>query len=382
MPFRAARISVAAAFLVNGFANGTWVSRIPEVKRAAGLGTGALGLALLGMTVGALMAMPLSGVWMARLGSRRIVTLCTFLLCASLSLPAFASGWWSLALSLLAFGAASGAMDVSMNAQAVAVEKGLGRPIMSSFHGLWSVGGMGGAALGGWMASRGFAPLAHFAAVGAALAAGALVAGRWLLHEDAWTEEREPAFGRPLRALAGLGAIAFCALLGEGAVGDWSSLYLSRGLGAGPGAAAMGYAAFSTCMAAGRLSGDRLVHRFGPVGVVRTSGLMAAAGLLVALAVGQTWAAIAGFALVGAGFATVVPLVFSAAGNTPGVSPGPALASVATTGYLGFLAGPPSIGLSAEVIGLRVSLGIVAALSLAMALLAPTVRRGAPEDGM
>src|ERR687890_616379 len=377
---RSARAAVLAVFFANGSVRGAGVARTPAVKDRLGLGEGLLGLALLGASVGALAARPLVGSLVSRVGSRRIVGSTALLLSLSLITPVLAPNLLLLVPALMLFGATNGGLDVSMNAQAVVVERGYGRPIMSSFHAAWSFGGLAGAALGGLLASLGVGPVPHFSAV-AVLSAIALVgAYRVLLpsHADA-SEEGAPAFARPTRALFGLGIISFCVLLGEGAMGDWSAVYLNNTLETGPGFAAAGYAAFSVSMAFGRLFGDRLTERLGSATLVRTCGALAAVGLGTTLAVGQPFVALVGFACAGAGFSIVFPAALSAAGRTEGMVTAPALAAVSTAAYTGFLVGPPFIGFVAELTGLGYALYLVVALSAAVVIFAGAVKTGAAK---
>ena len=371
------RFAVFGVFFTNGVVIGTWVVRIPAIQQRLGLSEGLLGVALLGAAVGALVAMPLVGALVSRFGSRRVVGTTALLLSLSLVLPALAPNLFFLVPALVLIGASNGGLDVSMNAQAVAIEEGYGRPIMSSFHAAWSFGGLAGAALGGFLASHGVGPLPHFSAV-AVLAAIAFFAAYGALlpsHADA-SEEGTPAFARPTRALLGLGVISFCVLLGEGAMGDWSAVYLDNTLRTGPGFAAAGYAAFSLAMAFGRLFGDKFTERLGPARLVRSCGALAAVGLGVALAAGQPLVALVGFACAGAGFSIVFPAALSAAGRTEGMAAGPALAAVSTTGYTGFLVGPPFIGFTAELTGLGGALYLVVALSVLVVLFAGAVKTG------
>lgn len=376
-PPRAARLGLAAIFFINGAAGASWMSRIPAIQSGLQLSEGQLGIALLGAALGALPMMTIAGWLSTRVGSRAVLIPAALLYTVASVGPTIAPSLPLLFLSILAWGAANGAMDVSMNAQAVRVEACYGRPIMSSFHGLFSVGAMVGAASGGLIASAGVKPAAHTLAIALLLAPCAALAGRQLLltHDD--TANQGPAFARPNRALLALGLIALFSFVGEGAMADWSAVYLRRTLGAGAGMAALGYASFSLAMAISRLSGDRLTHRFGPVALVRGGGLLASAGLTLALFAPTPAAALPGFALVGAGLSTVAPITFGAAARTRGVAPGPGIAAVTTTGYLGFLAGPPVIGGLAGMTSLRVALGIVTALALGVALLAGAVRRDA-----
>jgi len=368
-----ARLAVAAVFFVSGAGFANWVTRIPIVQQKLGLSNGALGVALLGTAVGALLAMPTTGWLVARVGSRSVTKLAVLAYCITLPLPTLAPNLPLLTIALAVFGAVYGILDVAMNAQAIAVEQRYRRPIMSSFHGLYSVGGIAGAAGGGLVASLGVNPIRHL--VGAALLLGlvAVVASRRLLPTDVDIVTPVPALVVPKRSLVKLGIVAFCVMLSEGAMADWSAVYLHGTLKMRPGLAAAGYAIFSLAMAVGRLNGDRLTQVLGPVGMVRLGGTMAATGLGLSLLIAQPTAALIGFACVGVGLSSLVPIVFSAAGNTPGIAPGVALAAVTTTGYGGFLCGPPLIGFAADVLSLRIALGIVVIMCAMSAVLAQTV---------
>jgi fucose permease len=357
---RRARRSVATIFFINGVVLASWVPHIPAVKQRLGIGDGALGLVLLAMAVGAVAALSMAGRLVRRFGSRVMTSVAALALCLALPLPLLSPSVARVALSLLVLGACNGMLDVSMNAQAVAVERRYRRPIMSSFHGLFSVGGLFGAACAGVVTWLGASPLQHVA--GATLVALALVAAALpgLLLDAIERGAAGPAFARPTGRLRTLGLLAFAALLAEGAMADWSAVYLRDVLASSAALAAAGFAACSMMMAVGRFGGDRVVGAFGAAPVLRASGSLAAAGLALALLLGTPIAAIIGCGMVGLGIANAIPILFSRAGNLPGVDPGPALAAVATTGYLGFLAGPPLIGVVAELSTLRLGLGVVA----------------------
>lgn len=381
---RAARLAVTGIFFLNGFVIASWFVRIPAVQERLGLGEGLLGVALLGAAVGAIAAMPATGWLVSRCGSRPVVGVAALLLFGALLLPALAPNLALLTLALVVFGASNGALDVSMNAHGVAVEKAYGRPILSSFHAAFSLGGLAGSALGGLVAPWGAGVLPHFLAVGgtAALAAVPLYAAQLPASADASGPAEAaggPAFALPTRAILGLGVVSFCVLLGEGAMADWSAVYLEGTLGTGPGLAAAGYATFSLAMFAGRLVGDRLNHRFGPATLVRSGGALAAVGLGISLAVDHPFAALAGFACAGLGFSIVFPIALSAAGRSREMPSGQAIAAVSSAGYFGFLVGPPVIGFFAEFAGLGGALYVVVALSATIALLARTVQRKGKE---
>lgn len=370
-------MAVVATFFVNGTVFGSWVSRIPSIQESLGIGEGVLGLALLGMAVGGLTAMPLTGWMVSRIGSRPVVIASGLAFCAVLPLLALAPGAAFLGIFLFLFGMGNGTMDVSMNSQAAAVEKRYGRSIMSSFHALFSFGGLTGAAMGGGLAALGVGALAHFLAVGAVFGAAAFAASRWLLPASEDAQESGPAFARPSRGLFVLGIVALCALVSEGAIADWSAIYLRDIVGSGPGLAAAGFAAFSLAMAIGRLTGDRFIDLLGPVATLRVGGLLAASGLAIALLADGTALALAGFIGVGAGLATLFPITLSVASRAPGMAPGTGIAAMASVGYFGFLAGPPTIGFVAELAGLRSALFLIVLASVAIALLAGSAAGGA-----
>lgn len=363
-PIHSARKSTLAIFFINGFVLSSWVTHIPLIKDRMNLGEGLLGIALLAVAAGAVTFMPLSGRWSSRFGSARITMLSALLFCMALPLPIFAPNFIFILPALFLFGASNGTMDVAMNAQAVAVEKEHGKPIMSSFHGFFSLGGLSGAGLGGWSLSQGLNPIVHVLSVSILMFAATLVAIRFLLPKGETSTLKSSKFVLPAGPLRALAALAFLVLLAEGAVMDWSSVYIKTTLQTGVGLAAAGYAAFSLMMAVGRLSGDRLVSKLGAVAITRVTALIAATGLAFALLIPHPLFAVIGFGLVGLGLSNLIPVLFSAAGKTPGVAPGIGISAVATAGYFGFLAGPPVIGFIAELVSLPVALGFVAAAIL------------------
>jgi MFS family permease len=322
-----------------------------------------------------LAGLSLAGWLIERFGSAQVTTRGALASVLTLPLLGLAPHPVVLWLALAASGVAISVTDVAMNTQGVAVEDRYGRPVLSSLHGLFSVGGLVGAAFGGLMAFLDLTPVLHFLLAAALLGGLVVFAAPRLLPTVGTQRGRRPVFVRPSRALLGLGVVAFCSTIGEGSMADWSAVYLDGTLNAGPGLAAAGYAAYSLLMAAGRLTGDRLNERFGPMALVRSGGGLAAGGLGLALLAAHPAAAIVGFACVGAGLSSIIPLVFSAAGRTPGMSSGSALAAVATVGYAGFLAGPPVIGVLAELISLRGALLAVLGACLVIAWQAAAVRR-------
>jgi MFS family permease len=317
------------------------------------------------------------GWLLARFGSATVTRAAALALCVTLPLPGLAPNIALLALALVLLGIANGTLDVAMNAQAVEIERLYRRPIMASFHAAFSLGGLLSAGLAIPVLSLGIGTVTHLTGAALSLGLAAIVAARGVLPIEL-EASRGPAFARPTRGLLWLGIIAFCVLLGEGAMADWSAVYLRNTLETSAGFAAAGYAAFSGAMALGRLTGDRLTARLGPERLIRGGGLVVAAGLGLAVVTAHPAAALIGFASVGAGLSCLFPVLLSAAARTGNVATGPALAAVTAVGYTGFLAGPPLIGLAAEGITLRWALGIVAALGCLIAALAPAVRAAEP----
>ena len=359
---RGARVALTFVFLADGVMVGSWASRIPAVKDGLGLTTSQLGVALFAMSLGALVSMPLAGWLDERVGSARIALVALLGGGSSLWLAGVAGSLGALVGALALFGAGFGAVNVAGNAQGIALERAYGRSILSSFHAAFSAGGLIGAAAGGLAAARGVEPPAHFAAVAVTLALVAFGAGRLLPRADVGCETF--ALVRPPRALLLLGCAAFFTLLAEGAAADWSAVYLRGSLGSTAAFAALGYTAFSLAMVASRLAGDRLDETIGPTALAGGGGMVSAVGLAAALAIGTTPAALVGFAAMGAGLGVMVPVIFRTAGTTPGVTPGIGIAAVSTIGFLGFLAGPPAIGIAADVIGLRAALAVVVVASV------------------
>jgi MFS family permease len=370
-PERAARGAVTAVFFLNGFLFGSLVARMPAIRDHAGVTNGELGLALASVAVGAVVAMPVAGALAARHGSRGPTRAALALSSGAILLPVLAPSLPALAAAFLVMGLAMGSLDVTMNAHGVAVERRYGRPILSGFHAAFSFGGLAGAATAATAAAVQLDLKVHVALVAALSLAVGLGWSRRFLHaaEDASGTEH-PVLVRPPRRLWALGIVAFSCLLVEGAAADWSAVYVRDELSTGAATAASAYVAFSLTMAIGRLLGDRLVERLGPVALLRGGGLLAAAGFGAGLAVDAVPGALLGFAALGAGLAVVIPVVFRAAGSTPGMSPGMALAAVSSTGYLGFVAGPPIIGSVAEAIGLPTALVLLVALAVVVAALA------------
>ncbi|MGV9320043.1 MFS transporter [Streptomyces sp. NPDC003660] len=385
---RRARIALSVVFFVNGALFGNWVLRIPAIKDHVDADTGPLGLALLGIAVGALLSKQVSGQLVARYGSRPVTVLGITLSCLALMLPALAGNIVTLGLALIGFGAAMGIVDVAMNAHGVAVQDRMGRPVLSSLHGVYSIGGLLGALTGGAAEARGLSPLVHFALVATVLGGAALAVSSWLL--PASSDVAPKAVGGGWAKLPAerrlplvlLGFVGLCGMAGEGAVGDWGAMYLRDELGTSAGFAAVGYSAYSVAMATGRLLGDRFLARWGDVRAVTWAVVFAGCAFAAGLLAGHPAAAVCGFAALGTGLSIVMPAVFSMAGRMGGPTTGPAITVVSTIAGTGFLAGPPLIGFLAQITGLPTALGMVSVLALgaaALLRLAASGQRAAPE---
>ncbi len=374
---RAAWAAVAAAFALNGGLFGIWASRIPAFKDSYTLSHTALGVLLLLLAAGAICAFPVAGRLSDQIGAARLSrSLAIVNLVALVCLP-LSPNVVVLGMVLFVFGAAHGAMDVSMNAWGAEVERWSARPQMSSFHAMWSLGAGLGAATGYLAVTVDAAPLLHFACVGTAAAVGLL----WVSNID-WASATKPRirgriFTLPKGHLIVVGLLALGAALGEGAVADWSAVYLADAAQAPQQWAALGYAVFSVTMVALRLMGNQINKKAPPHIVVRVSGFIAAAGAVLTLVYPTLPTMLTGFALMGVGYALVIPLAFSRAANDPAVSPGEAIAGVATLSYGGMLLGPPLIGFVAGLTSLKLSFGLLALLALMPAGLSNVLR---PSD--
>ena len=371
---QAARAATTLVFFVAGAGFANWVVRIPTLKAQLGLSERDLGLALLGVAAGAMTLLPLTPFLLGRYGSRRLIggSVAAYALC--LALPALSSNLLGLFAALLLLGAATGTLDVAMNAQASLIERRLARPVMSSFHAAFSVGGLSGAVLGGVMVSFTAAWL-HLLAVALGTAClGALA----LPHLLTTAPGEQPPSPTPLpsrrgvvsRPLLLLGVLCFCAVFTEGSVNDWSAVYLQQLAASSGGQVALGFALFSLSMAFGRLVGDGLSARLGAARLLRLGALLATLGFLICVLATSPLVGALGFLLVGLGNAAMFPLIVSAAGRLPSLPAGAGVAFVSVFGYSGFLVGPPMIGLTAHHTSLRFGFLLAAAITLLISALA------------
>jgi fucose permease len=379
----AARVATAVVFLCIGMVFGTWVSRVPEIKDQIRSGTGPLGAALLGIAVGAILARPPCGRLVHRWGSRVVARGAAAGCCLALVLPTLARNAVELGIALTVLGAMLGSIDIAMNTQAVAVEAAYGRPVMSAFHGVYSIGGLLGAVLGGRAAAVGLSPLQQYALAALVLGALAAAATLWMLPPAAVPPASGPGPHRAARVrldpryrlpLLLIGLVGLFSLAGEGAVGDWGAIYLHENLGAGVAVASSGFAVYSLAMVTGRLAGDRFVARYGEWAVIMSASAVGGLGFMAALLANHPAAAIGGFIVLGLGLSLVVPVTFSLAGRLGGASASAGVILVSSISGLGPILLPPIIGFLAEVVGLPAALGTISLLALAGVVLMRVIR--------
>jgi MFS family permease len=370
---RRARWAITAIFALNGALFASAFARLPAIQDRTGISEGQLGLALLCAMLGLLSSQPVAGALVSRFGSRPVACAGAVGYALGLVPVALSESFGALAASMVAIGVLSGPLDVAMNVHGLTVERRLGRPILSGLHAAFSFGALGSAAVGGVVAGLGVSVVTHLSVVAALGTLLALGLSRLLLPPGADAAPDGPRFARPTPALALVGVFALCAVLSEGAVSDWAAIYINDEVGTGEGTAAAGLAVFSLTMGVGRLAGDRLSEALGPTRLASGGGSLGALGMGLALLADTPPAALAGFALAGLGLATLFPLALRAAASR-GESPGPAVAAVSALGYIGFLAGPPTIGGLAELVGLRAALLVVVACCSLAAVLARAVR--------
>ena len=363
---RAEQHSTRLLFLLAGFSAAAWASLVPVAKAATGVNEGQLGLVLLCLGIGSLLAMPVSGVVSTRHGCRKVLMVCGVALCACLPLLASVQNVFTLAAALFFFGAMIGTFDCVMNIQAVIVERDSKRPLMSGFHGFYSLGGLLGAATTSTIMDLGVSP---FATVSAIALAGVLLLMLIRRHVLPYGNPAEgPPFALPRGEVLFLGMLCMTAFLVEGSMMDWSAVLLTENHGMPVAQAGYGFAAFSLTMTFGRLTGDRIVARVGRRSVVTVGGLLAMGGILLATLVPLWQAALLGYAMVGLGCSNIVPVLFTAVGRQTSMPQSVAVPAMSTLGYAGVLAGPAAIGFIAHHSSLPMAFLLVAALMLFVAI--------------
>jgi len=380
------RIAVKLIFLSNGFSFATIIPHFPWLQRKLEIGDALTGFALLFPAIGAVSMMLLTGNLIQRFGSRRLILAGGLLMQCCLPLILLMPTLALLAPVLLLIGGAAGMMDVAMNAQAARIEHAYQRPIMSSFHAVWSLGTLLGGGLTTLLLGLDWTPLEHAGMIAVLLFLLVIVCGPWLIATEEPAAEKAPLVSIPRGPVLVLGLLAMVAMVAEGAATDWSAIYARNLLEASPSQAAAVFTVFALTMTVGRFIGDRLVQHWGPERMLRYACGFGAVGLLIGLFSDTLEGAMIGFACLGFGLANSVPILFSSASRIPGVNPGTGIAGVATLGYGGFLIGPPLIGTLAELIGLDRALLLVVVVCALIGVFAGRVnqiqnsRQQAPES--
>jgi MFS family permease len=364
------RVAITVFFFIAGFTFASWASRIPQIQAKLQMNDAVLGAVLFALPIGLMVSLLLSGWLIARFGSKKVLLISACFYSCILLFLGLSVSVWQLAATLFLFGVASSLFNTSVNTQAVGVEKMYGRSIMASFHGVWSLAGFSGAAVGALMVSFQIIPWIHFILIGiTGLFLTALFTAKTMDTKPAG-DAAKTVFVLPDKHILQLGLIAFGSLFCEGTMFDWSGVYFKKAVLVPPQLTALGYTAFMGSMAAGRFIADSAVMKFGAKKMLIFSGLIIFSGLMIAVIFPTIITATLGFIMVGFGVSSVVPLVYSKAGQSATMPPGKAIAAISTVGFAGFLAGPPLIGFMAEVTSLRLSFALVACIGLSISLLA------------
>jgi MFS family permease len=355
--------AIGLVFMTVSILFGSWVTRIPDMKSNLNLNEGTLGLSLLGMSIGALIMMPFSAWIMSKVGTGKTMFFGIIIATLTMALPAFATSFWTLVMFLFVAGLFHGLTDVAMNAAAATIEQSQRIRILSTCHGMFSLGGMFGAILGSLLAGYGVSVQIHLMSLSIIMVIVILLISKSLLNvEDAEIEEGK-LFVVPSGALIGLAIVGFIIMMGEGAIADWSAIFIKDYLNGTAAVAGLGFAGFSLTMAFGRFIGDSIIPKYGSRNIIQVGSALGVIGLALVIFIPNIYVAILGFAIVGLGFSCVVPILFSAAAKVPGIASGTGIAAVTTSGIFGFLIGPPSIGFIANEFGLTLALGCVMILA-------------------
>jgi len=363
------RVAVSAFYFCMGLCFASWASRIPDIKTKLHLSEAELGSVLLALPIGQLVTMPVSGRLVTKYGSRTILSFAILLYAVELTNIGWATQMWQLALALFIFGVVGNLSNISVNTQGVLAEKIYGRPIMTSFHGVWSTAGFTGAMVGLLMMNLKLTPREHFFVVAGLVFITVLIARKYLIPGTTPEPTKKKFFSKPEGVLVQLGIIAFCSMAAEGAMFDWSGVYFKEVVIAPHSLVTMGYASFMIMMATGRFLGDSIISRVGRKKMLQISGILVLSGLMISVLFPYLVTATLGFLIVGFGVSSVIPTVYSTAARSAKVAPGMALAGVSSIGFLGFLLGPPLIGYIAQAASLRYSFAVVALFGLCITIM-------------
>ncbi|WP_158990174.1 MFS transporter [Mucilaginibacter sp. L196] len=361
------RLVVGVMFFLAGLCFASWASRIVTVQQTMGMSDAGLGAVLFSLPVGLMCSLPFSGWIITIIGSKRLLIIALVVYSLALISLSLAQNVVQLIGCLICFGFASNTVNIAVNTQAVASEVMYKKPIMASFHGLWSLAGFTGAGIGTFMIANGIVPLHHFILITGIVIVTIILTAKYL--KDDKVTNSGPVFVMPDKSLITLGIIAMCSMICEGAMFDWSVIYFKKVVLAPTALVGIGFTAFMCTMAGGRFIADWFAHRYGLRRILQTSGTLTVTGLLIAVIFPYFYTAMAGFLLVGAGVSSVVPMVYSAAGRSKTMTPGVALAAVSTIGFIGFLFGPPIIGFIAGLATLRASFVFIAFMGTCVVVL-------------
>ena len=372
---QANRRSVSVFFFMHGLCFASWASRIPTIQSALNLSASSLGAILFALPLGFFISLAVAGWLIAKIGSKKAVVLSSTVYSLSLVGIGLSTTPLQVTASLLLFGFFANLLNISINTQAVAVEGLYQKRLMATFHGLWSLAGFAGAALGTWMIGQSVSPLQHFIFVCLFVLIAVAISAFYLVEKDKPTGKRSPILALPDKSLIGLGLIAFCSMMVEGAMFDWSGVYFIDVIHVNSELTGMGYTTFMIAMAGMRFLADAFAGRFGLRRVLQTSGMLATIGLLLAVILPQLIPTLLGFLLIGMGVSSVVPMVYSAAGKSKTMSAGMAITAVSSLGFMGFLIGPPLIGFIADALSLRGSFLALTIMSGAVVVISSLLRR-------
>ena len=366
------RIAVSIFFFINGFLYANWTSRLPELQRFYGFNNAKLGTVLFFIALGSMVAMPFAGWLGSKFGSDKIVWIVSILFCLAIPMVAISQNEWIIRLCFFILGAASGSMDVTMNGQAVLVERQWGKVIFSSFHAIFSIGMAIGAATGAIFSNFAIPLQTHLNVLALISIIPILWAATKLIKDKHESSEKTLKTKKSdnllaLKAILPLGIIAFCGMTGEGSIVDWSAIFMNTVIGQNEVVSAWGFGVFGISMTIGRIFGDYFTLKLGKQKLMIIDAILSIVGLAIALLFVSVWATFAGFFLVGLGLSTIVPIVFSSAGNLKNISPSAGISMATSIGYTGFVVGPPAIGYLSETFGLRIGLSLVLALFILMA---------------
>lgn len=373
------RMAVSAIFFMHGLCFASWASRIPSIQEKLSLNDATLGAILFALPAGFFVSLPFAGWLIGKAGSRNVVIPSAALYGISLACTGLSDTVQTIAITLFMFGFFANLLNISINTQAVLVEALYKKKLMATFHGLWSLAGFAGAAIGTWMIGSAIDPLQHFIVICISFLLVNGVVAFYLVKKDQPSEEKRPVFAMPDKSLIGLGAIAFCSMMAEGAMFDWSGIYFAKVVEIDREWTGLGYTTFMIAMAGTRFLADGLSNRFGLKKILQASGVLTTAGLLLVVFFPQLFPSLVGFLLIGMGVSSVVPMVYSVAGKSKILSPGTALTAVSSMGFMGFLIGPPAIGFIAEAVSLQGSFLGLTLMSTAVVFLSSRMQEQPDE---